>query len=73
MRSLARDQNLVKSLELEGLISRLDLSKEPSETRRPSYSDLYPIGWGPDSQAELVHKEAFTKIVHWPVDHNSKV
>jgi len=72
MRSLARDQNLVKSLELEGLISRLDLSKEPSETRRPSYSDLYPAGWGPDSQEELVHREALTKIVHWPIDHNNK-
>ena len=73
MRALAQDENLVKTLELEGLISRLDLSSDSSETRRPSYKELYPAGWATDTQAELVHIEALTKIVNWPIDHNRKV
>ena len=73
MRALAQDENLVKTLELEGLISRLDLSSDSSETRRPSYKELYPAGWATDTQAELVHREALTKIVNWPIDHNRKV
>jgi len=72
MRALAQDENLVKTLELEGLISRLDLSSDSSETRRPSYKELYPAGWATDTQAELVHREALTKIVNWPIDHNRK-
>ena len=71
MRALARNKSLVASLELDGVISRLDLSKEPSDTKRPSYSDLYPMGWVADTQAE-VHRETIHKIVHWPLGQDNR-
>ena len=73
MREIARNQSLVKSLELEDLMSRLDLSKDSADTQRPSYADLYPQGWRKDALAELQHREAVHKIVHWPVDKDNKV
>ena len=73
MRALARNESLVAGLELEGLMSRLDLSKEANEIRRPSYDDLYPDGWGDHTREELEHREAIHRIVHWPMDHNNKV
>ena len=60
-------------LELEDLMSRLDLSKDSTDTQRPSYTDLYPQGWGRDALAELQHREAVHKIVRWPVDEDNKV
>jgi hypothetical protein len=57
---------LVTSLDLSTLLSRLDLSKEESDTRRPVYDKLYPDSWVGDQQAEGRHKEAFLKMIHWP-------
>ena len=70
MKALSRNQNLVRTLELEGLMSRLDLS---TPSRRPFYTDLYPEGWGGDTTAEVLHREAVQKIVHWPVYESNKV
>ena len=70
MRALSRNHNLVKTLELEGLMSRLDLS---TSSQRPFYTDLYPEGWRRDTTAEVLHREAVHKIVHWPVDESNKV
>ena len=68
LKALAVDPNIVTSLELHELMSRLDLSKDESESRRPSYDELYPDGWAWDKQAELRHREAVHKIVHWPAN-----
>ena len=73
MKALARNPKLVKSLELEELLSRLDLLKDPCDSRRPSYNELYPTGWARNTQTELRHREAVHKIVHWPALHNNKV
>jgi len=70
MRALSRNHNLVKTLELEGLMSRLDLS---TASHRPFYSDLYPEGWGRDTTAEVLHREAVHRIVHWPVHESNTV
>ena len=73
MKVLATNSNLVQSLELEELLSNLDLSKDASYSRRPSYNELYPTGWARNTHTELRHREAVHKIVHWPALHNNKV
>ena len=65
--------DLVKSLEIEELTSRLDLSKDPSESRRRSYNEQYPTGWARNQHTEIRHRESVHKIVHWPASDNNKV
>ena len=65
--------DLVKGLEIEDLMSRLNLSTDPSDSRRPSYNELYPTGWARNTHTELRHREAVHKIVHWPALNNNKV
>jgi hypothetical protein len=73
MKALSMKPSLVKSLEIEDLMLRLDLSKDPSDSRRPSYNELYPTGWARDKHSELKHREAIHKIIHWPASDNNKV
>ena len=73
MKELSMNPDLVKGLEIEDLMSRLDLSKNASDSRRPSYNELYPTGWARNKHNELRHREAVHKIVHWPASDNNKV
>jgi hypothetical protein len=73
MKALATNANIVKSLELEELLSKLDLSKDQSYSRRPSYNELYLTEWARNTHTELRHREAVHKIVHWPALNNNKV
>ena len=73
MREIAEDKVFVDSLEIESLLLQLDLNKTNAETRRPSYTQIYPSGWAQDREIESNHQEAMHKIVHWPLDSNNKV
>ena len=73
MKALSMNPDLVKSLEIEDLMTKLDLSKDPSDCRRPSYNELYPTGWARDQHTEIRHREAIHKIVHWPSSDKNKV
>eukprot|EP00092_Neocalanus_flemingeri_P023610 GFUD01025604.1.p1 GENE.GFUD01025604.1~~GFUD01025604.1.p1 ORF type:complete len:567 (+),score=140.62 GFUD01025604.1:112-1812(+) len=66
--TMSSNLDIVTSLNLHGLLSRLDLSKGVSNTRMAAYEDLYPDGWAGDRGAERRHKEAVYKIVNWPRD-----
>ena len=73
MKELSLSPDLVKDLGIEDLMSRLDLSRDQSDSRRPSYDELYPTGWARNKHAEFRHREAVHKIVHWPASDNNKV
>ena len=45
--------DIVSSLDLQGLVSRLDLTRWHGEGKRMAeYEDLYPDGWAGDEEAE---------------------
>ena len=64
---MSRNQDIMTSLDLEGLLSRLDLSEGPA--KMAEYEELYPGGWAGDDEAERRHSEAVAKIVSWPTDN----
>ena len=66
VKSLLKNTDLVKDLNLSSMLSRLDISKDASDTRKPAYEELYPTSWVGDQQAERQHKEAFLKMNNWP-------
>ena len=68
---MSSNQDMMTSLDLEGLMSRLDLSDGPA--RMAEYEELYPDGWAGDEQAEMRHREAVSKIVSWPKDDENTV
>ena len=68
---MSNNQDMMPSLNLEGLMSRLDLSEGPA--RMAEYEELYPDGWAGDEEAERRHREAVSKIVNWPKDDDNKV
>ena len=70
--AVTADKDLVNSLNLHDLLSRLDLSKD-TKMRKPVYEDLYPDNWAGDSQAERRHREAVLKIINWPTFNNIEV
>ena len=70
---MSSNQDIVNSLDLHGLLSRLDLSRGVSGARMASYEDLYPEGWAEDRLAEGRHREAVYKIVNWPKDEKNMV
>eukprot|EP00091_Calanus_sinicus_P017419 TRINITY_DN37650_c0_g1_i1.p1 TRINITY_DN37650_c0_g1~~TRINITY_DN37650_c0_g1_i1.p1 ORF type:complete len:188 (+),score=31.30 TRINITY_DN37650_c0_g1_i1:66-566(+) len=72
MKELSKNPNLVKGLEIEDLVSRLDLSMDPSVSRRPSYDELYPAGWARNRLTEFIHREAVIKIMHWSASDDKK-
>jgi hypothetical protein len=59
-------------LDLQDLL-RLDLSEGVAVTRMAEYEELYPDGWAGDEDAERRHREAVSKIVYWPRDHDQQV
>ena len=66
--------DIVSSLDLQGLVSRLDLTRWHGEGKRMAeYEDLYPDGWAGDEEAERRHREAVHKIIRWPVDDHNMV
>ena len=67
------NQDIVSSLDLGRLVSRLDLTRGLAGTRMAEYEDLYPGGWAGDEEAERRHREAVYKIVRWPVDDHNQV
>ena len=69
--ALSSNQDIMASLDLDGLMSRLDLSEGPA--RMAEYEELYPDGRAGDEDAESRHREAVGKIVNWPKDHENKV
>jgi hypothetical protein len=69
--AMSSNQDMMTSLDLEGLMSRLDLSEGP--TRMAEYEEIYPDGWAGDEQAEMKHREAVSKIVSWPKDEENTV
>ena len=66
MKALSQDSVLVNSFDLQGMLLRVNLSKNSQETRKPSYQDLYPVGWVKDHEAQKVHKDSLLKMVTWP-------
>ena len=70
---MSNNPDIVTSLDLHGLLSRLDLSRGVSDTRMAEYEDLYPDGWAGDRLAERRHREAVSKIVNWPADDTNTV
>jgi len=70
--NISRDPKTVNSLGLEELLSRLDLSKNVEETRRPEYKELYPENWVADAKIREQHQETVNKIVRWPRDENNQ-
>ena len=66
MKALSEDSVLVNSFDLHGMLLKGNLSKDSQETRKPSYEDLYPVGWVEDQQAQMIHKDALLKMVTWP-------
>ena len=66
---MSSNQDIVTSLDLHGLLSKLDLS----DRRISAYEDLYPDGWAGDRQAEEKYRDAVCKIVHWPTDDMNRV
>ena len=73
MVNISKDQETIQSLALSDLLSRLDLSKDISDTRMPTYEDLYPEGWLSNRESQEKHQEIVRKIVNWPIDDNYKV
>ena len=69
--ALSSNPEIMNSLDLEGLMSRLELSEGPA--RMADYEELYPDGWAGDEQAEIRHREAVSKIVSWPKDEENTV
>ena len=69
--ALSSNQDIMISLDLEGFMSRLDLSEGPA--RMAEYEELYPDGWAGGEEAERRHREAVSKIVNWPKDDDNKV
>ena len=69
--ALSSNQDIMISLDLEGFMSRLDLSEGPA--RMAEYEELYPDGWAGGEEAERRHREAVSKIVNWPKDDGNKV
>ena len=65
--------DIVTNLDLSGLLSRLELSGNVSDTRMPAYEDLYPDRWAGDRQAEGRHRDSIHKIVNWPTDDKNMV
>ena len=59
-------------LDLNNLL-RVVLSEGVAVTRMAEYEELYPDGWAGDEDAERRHREAVSKIVNWPRDHDHKV
>ena len=68
---MSRNQEIMTSFDLEGLMSRLDVSEGPA--RMAEYEELYPDGWAGDEEAERRHREAVSKIVSWPKDDENTV
>jgi len=66
--TMSSNQDFVTSLDLRGLLSRLDLSRGVSGTRMASYAELYPEGWAGDRLVEGRHRESVNKLVNWPRD-----
>ena len=73
MVKISKDPGTMNSLALHDLLSRLDLSKGVSDTRIPTYEDLYLANWFTDRHTQLKHQEAVTKILNWPRDDNNRV
>jgi hypothetical protein len=71
--NISKDQETIQSLALSDLLSRLDLSKDISDTRMPTYEDLNPEGWLSNRESQEKHQEIVRKIVNWPIDDNYKV
>ena len=69
--AMSSNQDMMTSLDLEGLMSRLDLSD--GQARMAEYEEIYPDGWAGDEQAEMRHREAVSKIVSWPKDEENTV
>ena len=70
---MSSNQDFVTSLDLRGLLSRLDLSRGVSGTRMASYAELYPEGWAGDRLVEGRHRESVNKLVNWPRDDKNVV
>ena len=69
--AISSNPDIMASLDLQGLMSRLDLSE--GVARMEEYEELYPDGWAGDEQAEMRHREAVSKIVNWPKGDDNKV
>ena len=56
---------------LSSLLSKIDLSKDASEVRKPVYDELFSPGCGNLATGQK-HKEAFIKMIKWPSYHSGK-
>ena len=70
---MSSNQDIVTSLDLHGLLSRLNLSRRVCSTRMVTYEDLYPEGWAGDRLVEGRHRESVNKLVNWPRDDKNVV
>ena len=70
---MSSNPDIVNSLDIQGLLSRLDLSRGVAGTKMAEYEDLYPAGWAGDEKAETRHREAVRKITSWPRNKENMV
>ena len=70
---MSRNGDIVTSLDLHSLMSRLDLSKDVSNTVMPAYEELDPDSRVGDGQTQEMYRAAVHKIINWPRDDDNMV
>ena len=70
---MSKDTDTVTSLDLSGLMSRLDLTKNVSHTNMPAYEELYPDKLEGEKQDQEKYRDSLNMILNWPKDEHGKV
>ena len=70
---ISGNPDIVSALDLSDILSRLDLSKDVTDTRMPTYEELYPANWAGDRAKEEMHKKVVLNILSWPRGENNLV
>lgn len=69
---MSKDTDTVTSLDLSGLMSRLDLTKNVSHTNMPAYEELYPDKLEGEKQDQEKYRDSLNMILNWPKDEHGK-
>jgi hypothetical protein len=70
---ISRNSDIISTLELHELMSKLDLSRNVSDRNSPEDEELYSSSWKGNRQSKANYKDALKKIKDWPKDDNRKV
>ena len=73
MVKISKDPDTMESLALHDLVSRLDLSKEMSDTQMPTYENVYQETLVGDKTAKQKHRDFANQMLKWPRDDDNKV